>query len=98
MQKIIHNRHFARALNRYLGLADPIPPSIENNFEGGYGCRWCEFTGRWVVILPRVAAAKLDFIESHFKLHGLETLRLPAPSGNGIELSGYVYGQGPSLH
>jgi hypothetical protein len=50
------------------------------------------------VILPRVAAAKLDFIESHFKLHGLETLRLPAPSGNGIELSGYVYGQGPSLH
>lgn len=98
MQKIIHNRHFARALNRYLGVADPLPPTIENNFAGGYGCRWCEFTGRWVVVLPGIAVAKLDFIESHFKLHGLETLRLPAACGKGIELSGYVKGDRPLLH
>ena len=94
MLKNIHDRHLARALNRYLGTVDPMRPCAENKFAGGYGCRWCDSTNRWVVVLPGEATEKIDHIENHFRLHGLETFRLPTGNGAGVELSGYVQEEG----
>lgn len=95
--KINHDKHFARALNRYLGISTPALPSAENLFAGGVGCRWCETTNRLIVVLPGDATEDLDLLEGQFMRHGLNTLRLPAGNGAGIELSGYLSEEGLRL-
>ena len=97
MLKISQNRHFARALNQYLGTPAPKLPTVENQFAGGNGCRWCEGTNRWVVVLPIDATQKLDLIENSFKVHGLTTFRLPIGDGASVELSAYARGEGLRL-
>mgnify|MGYP000388869097 FL=1 len=72
---------FATRVNKILEMPDPVPGNRENGWFAGYGCRWCNFSKAWLIILPFDMMPVAESVASMFMNAGLQDVTITLEAG-----------------